>query len=75
MASTNTTPSFTFVLFGATGDLSLRKVLPALYRAHRSGQLCDDGHIVAVARKSMDSAGYHAWAREQVRPHLDMERI
>ncbi|TAL56480.1 glucose-6-phosphate dehydrogenase [Pandoraea sp.] len=75
MASTNITPSFTFVLFGATGDLSLRKVLPALYRAHRSGQLSDDGHIVAVARKSLDSDGYRAWAQEQVRPHLDIARL
>ena len=34
-----TDSSFTFVLFGGTGDLSMRKILPALYEAHRAGML------------------------------------
>jgi glucose-6-phosphate 1-dehydrogenase len=31
--------SFAFVLFGATGDLTKPKILPALYAAHRVGSL------------------------------------
>lgn len=76
------TPSpYTFVLFGATGDLSLRKVLPSLFRAFRTGQLGSDGpadasdatatgRILAVSRKPMDAAGYHAWCEAHVRGHI-----
>ena len=42
--------NFTFVLFGGTGDLSMRKILPALFEAHRGGMLAEGGKIVAVAR-------------------------
>lgn len=62
---------FNFVLFGATGDLSLRKVLPALYHAHHTDKLHEAGRIIAVARMDLDTDGYRAWANEQVRPHLD----
>ncbi|GAB3626233.1 glucose-6-phosphate dehydrogenase [Pandoraea terrae] len=67
----NTPLPYTFVLFGATGDLSLRKVLPSLYRAFHTGKLGDEGRILAVARSPLDAAGYHDWAEKHVRPHLD----
>ena len=41
---------FTFVLFGGTGDLAMRKILPALFAAHQGGTLSATGKIVAVAR-------------------------
>ncbi|MFP3701524.1 hypothetical protein SB758_39235, partial [Burkholderia sp. SIMBA_013] len=44
-----TDSGFTFVLFGATGDLAMRKILPALFEAHRSGMLGESGKIVGVA--------------------------
>jgi glucose-6-phosphate 1-dehydrogenase len=40
--------SFAFVLFRATGDLAKRKILPALFEAHRAGLLPADGKIVGV---------------------------
>src|ERR1700756_4311629 len=61
---------FTFVLFGATGDLSMRKILPALYEAHRSGMLAESGRIVGVARHEEDRAAYIAWVDEHVKPHV-----
>jgi len=45
---------FDLILFGATGDLAMRKLLPALYRRHRAGQLPDDGRIIATARSELD---------------------
>ena len=45
-----TDSNFIFVLFGGTGDLSMRKILPALFEAHRGGMLAPAGKIVAVAR-------------------------
>lgn len=67
----NTPATFAFVLFGATGDLSLRKILPALYHADRTGKLNEAGRIVAVARMDLDTPGYRTWAEQHVRPHLD----
>jgi len=61
---------FTFVLFGGTGDLAHRKILPALYQAHRDKLVDPAGKIVAVARKSPDRDGYLKWVEENVKPRL-----
>ena len=47
-----------FVIFGGTGDLAVRKLLPALYLRDRDGQLTADTRIIAVARAGLDEAGY-----------------
>ena len=39
-----------FVLFGARGDLSMRKLLPALFQLHRNDLLNPDTRIVGVAK-------------------------
>ena len=39
-----------FVIFGGTGDLAVRKLLPALYLRDWDGQLTADTRIIAVAR-------------------------
>jgi glucose-6-phosphate 1-dehydrogenase len=41
-----------FIVFGATGDLMTRKLLPALYHLGRHGQLSDDFRILGVGRSS-----------------------
>jgi glucose-6-phosphate 1-dehydrogenase len=47
-----------FVIFGGTGDLAVRKLLPALYLRDRDGQLTVDTRIIAVARAGLDEPGY-----------------
>ena len=42
--------SFDLVLFGGTGDLTWRKLMPAIFQAWRHGKLPADGRILAVAR-------------------------
>ncbi|MGJ7562407.1 glucose-6-phosphate dehydrogenase [Variovorax sp. GB1R11] len=42
--------SFDLVLFGGTGDLAWRKLMPALFQAFRHGSLPQDGRIIGVAR-------------------------
>jgi glucose-6-phosphate 1-dehydrogenase len=66
-----TNPVFTFVLFGGTGDLSMRKIMPALYQAHHDGLLAKEGRIVAVARAARDRDAYLAWVDEHVKEHVD----
>ncbi|WP_240766212.1 glucose-6-phosphate dehydrogenase [Paraburkholderia flava] len=61
---------FAFVLFGGTGDLALRKILPALYMAHRDGSLAELGTIVSVAQPALDREGYLKWVDEHVKPNL-----
>ena len=61
---------FTFVLFGGTGDLAMRKILPALFAAHLSGALSAQGRIVAVARPQQDTAAFLAWVDEHVPAYL-----
>lgn len=40
----------TIVIFGASGDLTSRKLIPALYELHRKGRLPPDTRVVGVAR-------------------------
>lgn len=46
------------VIFGGAGDLALRKLLPALYRAHRDESLSQDCRIVAVCRTEDEVESY-----------------
>lgn len=49
-------PPCAFVIFGITGDLSARKLMPALYRLHASGHLHPDTVIVGHARSELGDA-------------------
>ncbi|RTZ44536.1 glucose-6-phosphate dehydrogenase [Candidimonas sp. SYP-B2681] len=52
------TPPFDIVFFGGTGDLALRKLMPALYQAHKYGALDPDGRIFALGRKALSIEDY-----------------
>ena len=52
--------SFDLVLFGGTGDLAWRKLMPALFQAFRHGSLPEGGRIVGVARDDLDDDKYRA---------------
>ena len=47
------TMSHTIIIFGASGDLTRRKLIPALYQLHRKGRLPDSTKIVGVSRTRM----------------------
>ena len=59
-------PPADFVVFGGTGDLAVRKLLPALYLRDRDGQLPAETRIVALSRAGLDDAGY----RDKIRGEL-----
>lgn len=50
--------SFDLILFGGTGDLVWRKLIPALFQAFRHGTLPPGGRIIGVARDDLDDAAY-----------------
>ena len=56
---------FDLVLFGGTGDLVTRKLLPALFNAFINDNLHPDARIIALGRKNLDSNEYHEFAHEK----------
>ena len=66
MSTANPVAPCDFVVFGGTGDLAVRKLLPALYLRDRDGQLPAETRIIAASRAGLDEAGY----RDKVRGEL-----
>ena len=54
------------IIFGASGDLSARKLFPALFQLDAAGLLPDDLRIVAVARQEQTDGGFHDELRERM---------
>ena len=52
--------SFDLVLFGGTGDLAWRKLMPALFQAFRHGSLPEGGRIIGVGRDDHSDDEYRA---------------
>jgi glucose-6-phosphate 1-dehydrogenase len=61
---------FTLVVFGGTGDLAQRKILPALYFRDAAGQLPTAARIIGISRRPMDRAAYQEFAREALEAHV-----
>ena len=57
---------FDLVIFGGTGDLARRKILPGLYRRFLAGQMPEDSRIIGAARADLTDEAF----REQVRAAL-----
>ena len=58
MRMPDVTEPFDLVLFGASGDLALRKLIPALYYLHLDGRLHEEGRIWAVTRSTINLESY-----------------
>ena len=61
---------FDCVVFGATGDLTLRKLLPALYQRFRDKQFSERCRIIAAARSDLDDHTYRERAEQALREHV-----
>jgi glucose-6-phosphate 1-dehydrogenase len=66
---------FDIVIFGGTGDLSLRKLIPALYRAFRENQLLEGTRIIASCRTQEDIDSYLDTAALALQQHLSAEEF
>ena len=58
-----------FVLFGATGDLAHRKVVPALYQLWRTNLLPPEFVLVGAGRRPLEDAAFRAAMRRSVADH------
>ncbi|MGE5766091.1 MAG: glucose-6-phosphate dehydrogenase [Bacteroidota bacterium] len=61
---------FELVVFGGTGDLAYRKLLPALFLRDRAGQIVGPSRIIAVSRRPMAEEAYRQAAREAIAAHV-----
>ena len=59
----------TVVIFGATGDLSHRKILPALYNLRHSGLLPPESAVVAFGRRPWNDEEYRAQMHTALEKH------
>ena len=59
-------PATTLVIFGVTGDLAHRKLLPALYNLAHEGALPERFNLVGVARREISDADFRADARASI---------
>ena len=59
-------PVPTIIIFGASGDLTSRKLIPALFRLDSTGLLPEDCHVVGMARSPFSSEEF----RQQVEPKV-----
>ena len=64
-----------FVLFGATGDLAHRKVIPAIYQLWRTNLLPAEFSLVAVARRPYTNESFAAEVRASVEKYSRVQPI
>ena len=62
------------ILFGATGDLARRMLLPSLFGLDADGLLPPDMRIVATARSPLDTTAYRELAGHALDATIDAER-
>ncbi|TPW27910.1 glucose-6-phosphate dehydrogenase [Pararhizobium mangrovi] len=62
---------FDYVVFGGTGDLAERKLLPALYHRQAAGQFTEPTRIIAASRSDYSDEAYRDFAREALDKHLN----
>jgi glucose-6-phosphate 1-dehydrogenase len=56
----NSEKPVTIVIFGASGDLTQRKLIPALFNSYRKGRLPQEVHIVGFARRPWSHDDFRA---------------
>src|ERR671920_447524 len=59
----------TLVIFGGTGDLAQRKLLPAIYNLAHEGALPEGFNLIGVSRSEMSDDDYRKVARESIQEH------
>jgi glucose-6-phosphate 1-dehydrogenase len=66
---------FDFIIFGGTGDLSERKLLPSLYYRQRDHQFSEPTRIIGTSRSKMSDAEFRAFAKKAISEHVAKEDI
>ena len=65
----------TFVLFGGTGDLTKRKLVPAIANLVHEGKIREDSSIIGVSRKNWSHEAYKKFLIDSVERKEEKEHI
>ncbi len=65
---------FDLIIFGASGDLARRKILPALYQRFLAGQIPPETRIIGTARSPWDSAAFRAEIKTSLGKYVPASR-
>ena len=57
---------FDLVIFGGTGDLARRKILPGLFRRFLAGQMPEGARVIGCARADLDDASYRKMMHDAI---------
>jgi glucose-6-phosphate 1-dehydrogenase len=74
IARTIAVDPFDLVVFGATGDLSRRKLIPALYYRDEAGQLPPEARVFGVSRSHLSDEGFRDLARKALDEHVAKDK-
>ncbi|MDR6432078.1 glucose-6-phosphate dehydrogenase [Brucella pseudogrignonensis] len=66
---------FDCIVFGGSGDLAERKLIPALYQRQRAGQLSEPTRIIGASRSAMTDEEYRKFARDAINEHVKPAEI
>jgi glucose-6-phosphate 1-dehydrogenase len=58
---------FDMVVFGGTGDLAMRKLMPALLRRDMDGQIAPESRIISIGRSPVEDNAYARRVEESCR--------
>ncbi|MFN3724622.1 MAG: glucose-6-phosphate dehydrogenase, partial [Paracoccaceae bacterium] len=65
---------FDLVIFGGTGDLARRKILPGLYRRFLAGQMTGDSRIIGAARGELSDDAFRKMVADAIVEFVPKER-
>ena len=66
---------FDMVIFGATGDLAMRKILPALYRRDVDQQIPDNSRIIGSAIDNLSREAFQQRVSQALHEHLPASEL
>ncbi len=61
---------FDLVIFGATGDLAVRKLIPALYFRDLAGQIPAECRVIGASRRPLGDDGFREMAHQSLNEHV-----
>lgn len=63
------------VIFGASGDLTKRKLMPALYTVHREGRIKQDFKIIGVSRTMYTDESFRSYMKDNLKTFIREEEF
>ena len=67
--------TFDLIIFGGTGDLAVRKLLPALYHLDREGQFTGESRIISLSRRDFSHDDYLRFVLDGLKRYIPESRF